>query len=163
MSQATTTCRSIRRTMHKFFPSNAGEPSMADCARETFGRVAHDRATSVRESTPHPGARAPQLTVENANDRVTRLLLIDHDPAQISTQLRRMFTAPGRGLHVAENGDDGLECVRNEAPDVVILALGLPDASGLDVYQQIRRISARVPVIFLTDARRADAAIEVMK
>jgi two-component system nitrogen regulation response regulator GlnG len=39
----------------------------------------------------------------------------------------------------------------------------LPDQSGLDVYQEIRRIDARIPVIFVTMAKTADAAIEAMK
>ena len=48
-------------------------------------------------------------------------------------------------------------------PDVILLDLRLPDQSGLEVYQQIRRIDARIPVIFVTMAKAADAAIEAMK
>jgi two-component system nitrogen regulation response regulator GlnG len=39
----------------------------------------------------------------------------------------------------------------------------LPDQSGLEVYQQIRQIDARILVIFVTLAKSADAAIEAMK
>src|SRR5262249_51276594 len=35
--------------------------------------------------------------------------------------------------------------------------------SGLDVFRQIRTIDARIPVIFITMAKGADAAIEAMK
>src|SRR5207249_4730399 len=45
----------------------------------------------------------------------------------------------------------------------ILLDLLLPDQSGLDVYQQIRRIDARIPVIFVTMAKTADAAIEAMR
>ena len=48
-------------------------------------------------------------------------------------------------------------------PDVILLDLRLPDQSGLEVFQQIRRIDARVPVIFVTIAKGADTAIEAMK
>ena len=48
-------------------------------------------------------------------------------------------------------------------PDVILLDLRLPDQSGMDVFQQIRRIDARIPVIFITMAKGADAAIEAMK
>ena len=50
-----------------------------------------------------------------------------------------------------------------EQPDVILLDLRLPDQSGLEVYQQIRSIDARIPVIFVTVAKGANAAIEAMK
>ena len=50
-----------------------------------------------------------------------------------------------------------------EPPDVILLDLRLPDQSGLEVYQQIRGIDARIPVIFITMTKGADAAIEAMK
>jgi two-component system nitrogen regulation response regulator GlnG len=41
--------------------------------------------------------------------------------------------------------------------------LGLRDQSGLEVYQQIRRINVHVPVVVVAEAKRADAAIEPIK
>src|SRR5205085_8809399 len=60
-------------------------------------------------------------------------------------------------------GADGLARVRAELPDVILLDLRLPDLSGLEVYQQLRQLDARIPVIFVTLAKSADAAIEAMK
>ena len=48
-------------------------------------------------------------------------------------------------------------------PDVVLLDLRLPDQSGLDVLKQIRKIDARIPVVFVTLARSADSAIEATR
>ena len=64
---------------------------------------------------------------------------------------------------MAVTGAEGLERVRADPPDVVLLDLRLPDQSGLEVYQQIRQVDARIPVIFVTMAKAADAAIEAMK
>src|SRR6516225_2995681 len=94
---------------------------------------------------------------------LAHLLLIDDDPALIPEQVRQAFPAPRSRVEVAETGTEGLERVRAEAPDVILLDLRLPDQSGLDVYQQIRQIDARIPVIFVTLAKGADAAIEAMK
>src|SRR5262249_19624916 len=44
-----------------------------------------------------------------------------------------------------------------------LLDLRLPDQSGLDVYRQLRQLDARTPVVFVTLAKSADAAIEAMK
>src|SRR5215468_8293838 len=93
---------------------------------------------------------------------MARLLLIDDDPALIPEQVRQAFPAPSYQVDVAGTGAEGLECVRAEPPDVILLDLRLPDQSGLEVYQQIRCLDARIPVIFVTMAKAADAAIEAM-
>src|ERR1700736_5065102 len=94
---------------------------------------------------------------------MAHVLLIDDDPALIPEQVRQAFPAPRYRVEVAGTGAEGLERVRAEQPDVILLDLRLPDQSGLEVYQQIRTIDARIPVIFVTLAKSADAAIEAMK
>jgi two-component system nitrogen regulation response regulator GlnG len=94
---------------------------------------------------------------------MAHLLLIDDDPALTPGQVRQAFPAPAHRVEVAATGVEGLERIAAGPPDVVLLDLGLPDQSGLEVYQQIRRIDARIPVIFITVSKGADAAIEAMK
>jgi two-component system nitrogen regulation response regulator GlnG len=93
---------------------------------------------------------------------MAHLLLIDDDPDLIPEQVRHAFPAPHR-VEVAGDGAEGLRRARAGPPDVILLDLRLPDQSGLDVYQAIRRIDARIPVIFVTMTKGADAAIEAMK
>jgi DNA-binding NtrC family response regulator len=92
-----------------------------------------------------------------------QLLLIDDDPVLIPEQVRQAFPAPRFRVDVAATGIDGLRRVSAKPPDVILLDLRLPDQSGLEVYQKIRQIDARIPVIFVTLAKAADAAIEAMK
>ena len=94
---------------------------------------------------------------------MAHLLLIDDDPALIPKLVGQVFPGPTHRLEVAGTGAEGLERVSAMPPDVFLLDLHLPDQSGLDVYQQIRRIDARIPVIFVTMAKTADAAIEAMR
>src|SRR5215813_6061996 len=94
---------------------------------------------------------------------MAQLLLIDDNPALIPGQVRQAFPAPAHRVEVAATGAKGLERVGARPPDVILLDLGLPDQSGLEVYRHIRRIDARIPVIFVTVAKTADAAIEAMK
>jgi two-component system nitrogen regulation response regulator GlnG len=94
---------------------------------------------------------------------MAQLLLIDDDLALPPEQVRRAFPAPAHTVAVACTGAEGLEHVRARPPDVILLDLRLPDQSGLDVYRQIRGIDARIPVIFVTMAKGADAAVEAMK
>jgi two-component system nitrogen regulation response regulator GlnG len=94
---------------------------------------------------------------------MAHLLLIDDDPALLPGQVRQAFPAPAHRVEVAATGAEGLERIGDRPPDVILLDLGLPDQSGLEVYQHIRRIDARIPVIFVTVAKTAGAAIEAMK
>jgi two-component system, OmpR family, response regulator VicR len=59
-----------------------------------------------------------------------------------------------KGYHVigASGGREGLELVRTELPDLVLLDLMMPDIEGWDVYQQIRAedATANIPVIVVT-------------
>ena len=61
------------------------------------------------------------------------LLLIDDDPAVIPKQVRQAFPAPLHKVEVVRTGADGLDRMRAEPPDIIILDLRLPDQSGLDV------------------------------
>jgi DNA-binding NtrC family response regulator len=92
-----------------------------------------------------------------------RVLLIDDDAGLIHEQVRQAFPRPDYDVHVAGTGADGIASVRANAPDVILLDLRLPDCSGLAVFEAIRAIDARIPVIFVTTAKTADTAIEAMK
>ena len=94
---------------------------------------------------------------------MAHLLLIDDDPVLMLGQVRQAFPAPRHRVEVATTGAEGLEWIDAQPPDVILLDLGLPDQSGLEVYQRIRGIDRRVPVIFVTVVKGADAAIEAMK
>ena len=55
----------------------------------------------------------------------------------------------GATILIASEGGKGVQVVRAESPDIVILDLGLPDMDGFKVLKQIRSFSA-VPVVILT-------------
>jgi DNA-binding NtrC family response regulator len=94
---------------------------------------------------------------------IPHVLLIDDDPAIIPKQVRQTFPPPSHRIEVAATGAAGVAHVRADPPDVVLLDLRLPDQSGLEVYELIRAIDARIPVIFVTMTKTADTAIEAMK
>ena len=78
-----------------------------------------------------------------------RLLLVE-DNRQLAGLLRKDLEKHGYAVDLAENGIDA-EFMGNEEPyDIVVLDLGLPLRSGLDVLKNWRRDGNRVPVIILT-------------
>ncbi len=86
-----------------------------------------------------------------------RILIVD-DEAPIRRFLRVALEAEGHSVTEAGTARAGIEQAAREAPDAVILDLGLPDADGLSVLRTIRGWS-QVPVLVLSV--RADEAGKV--
>lgn len=79
-----------------------------------------------------------------------RVLIIEDEKSIIdAVNLAFEFRWPGVSLLAATNGRRGIDLVKAESPDIVILDLNLPDISGFDVLKKIREFSD-VPVIILT-------------
>jgi two-component system response regulator MprA len=76
-----------------------------------------------------------------------RVLVVDDDPGVLSG-IRRALTLEGYEVLVAENGGAALAAAE-QAPDLVILDIMLPDIDGLSVCQQLRGVS-EVPILLLT-------------
>ena len=76
------------------------------------------------------------------------ILVID-DEVQIRRLLRITLESAGQAVREAETGLLGLDEIARRAPDAVILDLGLPDMSGVEVLRRLREWS-RVPVLVLT-------------
>ena len=77
-----------------------------------------------------------------------RILVVDDEPA-IVTALKRILTARGFAVEVAETGGEALDCYAKRRPDVLILDLGLPDMEGTAVIREIRT-SGDTPIIVLS-------------
>jgi two-component system KDP operon response regulator KdpE len=76
------------------------------------------------------------------------ILVVDDEP-QILRVLRASLPARGYQVRTAPGGDEALDEVRKEMPDLIILDLAMPGTSGLEVCRRIREFSA-VPIIVLS-------------
>ena len=86
-------------------------------------------------------------------DTVTKLwkVLIIEDDQEIVDSISLAFDKdwPEAKLISTRMGEEGIDLVETETPDIVILDLGLPDIDGLDVLKSIRLFSS-VPIVILT-------------
>ena len=79
-----------------------------------------------------------------------RILVIDDEPEIIrAVRLTITLQAPAWQVIDAPDGQQGLERIALEAPDLVLLDLSMPGMHGFDVLKEIR-LTSTVPVIFLT-------------
>ena len=90
---------------------------------------------------------------------MARVLIVDDDTS-LQKALRLGLTAHGHSAIAAADGQQGISKTASDAPDVVVLDLGLPDIDGLTVLRRIREMSD-VPILVLsatgTDDRKVAA------
>jgi len=78
-----------------------------------------------------------------------RLLLVEDDP-ELASMTRADLARAGFAVDLADNGIDGEHLGSHEPYDAIILDLGLPGRSGMEVLKSWRQNNNRVPVIVLT-------------
>jgi two-component system KDP operon response regulator KdpE len=76
-------------------------------------------------------------------------ILIADDEPQIRRVLRSTLSSEGYAIVEARDGQEALEKLREERPDLVLLDVNMPVLDGLETCREIRSTS-RVPVIMLT-------------
>ncbi|KNZ32193.1 MAG: transcriptional regulator [Methylibium sp. NZG] len=77
-----------------------------------------------------------------------RILIVEDEPG-IADTLQYALRTDGFEPQWVSTGEAALASVREQAPALVILDVGLPDASGFEVFKRLREASD-VPVVFLT-------------
>ncbi len=88
------------------------------------------------------------MNEKNTVKKKANILLIEDDPA-IRRMLNIAFQESGLTTIEAGTGQDGIKAAVKHQPDLVLLDIGLPDMSGLDVVQNIRTWS-KMPIIILS-------------
>lgn len=89
------------------------------------------------------------------------VLLIDDEP-KIRRFLRAGFEIHGFAVVEAENAADGLKIATFNAPDLVILDLGLPDLHGSETLERLRSWS-NIPVIVLSVESNEDEKVRLLQ
>ena len=79
-------------------------------------------------------------------------ILIVDDELQIRTIARDILEGSGFRVVEAENGQEALNMVRKEHPDIVLLDINMPVLDGFETCRQLRKISSckDLPVIMMT-------------
>jgi two-component system KDP operon response regulator KdpE len=80
--------------------------------------------------------------------RKARVLVVD-DEIEIVRALQRSLTGHGYEVLVAGKGEQALEIIEQSSPDLMVLDLGLPGMSGLEVCQRVREQSD-LPIIVIS-------------
>jgi len=82
------------------------------------------------------------------SDAGQRVLVVD-DENSIRRYLRAALSAQGFTVYEAASGEEAVNAVLNDRPDIIILDLGLPDFDGIEVTRRLREWS-NIPIIILS-------------
>ena len=83
--------------------------------------------------------------------KAKRVLVVDDEPDVVS-YLEMLFHDSGYETLSAADGNEAMELVRREPPDLVTLDITMPEATGTRFYKQIKTDSelSSIPVIIIT-------------
>ena len=80
-----------------------------------------------------------------------KLLVVDDVQTNVLL-LKALLGKEGYGILVANNGQEALEVIRNENPDLILLDVMMPGMDGFEVAERLKSEEFRceIPIIFLT-------------
>ncbi|MFH1996366.1 MAG: response regulator [Candidatus Omnitrophota bacterium] len=80
-----------------------------------------------------------------------RIVMIE-DEGELLMLVKNYLEKREFSVQCCMNGKEGIETVKREKPDIVLLDLKLPDISGMDVYAQLRldKQTEKIPIVFVT-------------
>lgn len=78
-----------------------------------------------------------------------KIIIVEDEPSLVFT-LQDTLENEGYNVFIAEKGDQAVEIVKEEDPDLMILDLMLPGMSGFDVCRKVRDMNYTFPIIMLT-------------
>ncbi|QYF94520.1 response regulator [Massilia sp. PAMC28688] len=115
-----------------------------------------------------PSSAAPAVTAQFPDDRArerdgARTVLVIEDDVTFARILFDLAHEMQYHCLVAHNAADGLRTAHELLPDAILLDLGLPDGSGLDVLQKLKDDpeARHIPVHIVSANDRADAALQL--
>ena len=93
---------------------------------------------------------------------MTKIAIIEDDSV-ISQMYRMKFEADGFDVQIANNGRDGVELVKEQVPDIVLLDLQMPIMNGDEALKKIRSENwgKTVPVMILTNLGEEEAPKDI--
>jgi two-component system nitrogen regulation response regulator GlnG len=92
---------------------------------------------------------------------MSRILVIDDDRS-VRHLITKAFEDSDVEVLPAATADEGMRLLGQSPSEAVLLDILLPETSGLEVFEKIRSIDSKLPVIFITSLSSSETAIKAM-
>ncbi len=90
-------------------------------------------------------------------------ILVVDDEKGIREGCRRILVAEGHKVDVAENGKVGLEMVKNQHYDLLVVDLMMPVMGGIDMMSHVKEIDPDIIMIVITGFATIETAVDAIK
>jgi DNA-binding NtrC family response regulator len=102
------------------------------------------------------------MTPESSWTEPPHVLTVD-DEAVVCESIRRVLTEEGYNVTVATTASVGLDIIRKQHIDLLLLDIRMPDMDGIDFLRETRAVSPETEVIMVTGYATIDTAVEAVK
>ncbi len=103
-----------------------------------------------------------QHTASLPHPESERLMIIEDEP-RLRESSAQLLARENREIITCENGAEALARLAEQDVDVVLLDLNLPDMSGIEVLNQLRKIPSSAVVIVVSADNQINSAIQALR
>jgi two-component system nitrogen regulation response regulator NtrX len=90
------------------------------------------------------------------------IMIID-DESGIRSSLKGIFEDEGYKVKTTSTGEKGLDYVKSESYDLILLDIWLPEMNGIEVLKKIKNIDENIQVVMITGHGSVEAAVKSTK
>jgi DNA-binding response OmpR family regulator len=91
-----------------------------------------------------------------------KILIVEDDEMQLKI-LSVTLVEEGYDLFTTADGPQGISIYKNQQPDLVLLDIGLPSMSGIEVLREIKKINNKAKVIVVTGYGSVESAVAAIR
>lgn len=91
-----------------------------------------------------------------------KILVID-DETGIREGTKRALTAQGYEVDAAENGEQGLELIKKNSYDLILLDVMMPGISGIELIEKIHQVDPETVCVIITGYATVEMAVRAIK
>lgn len=133
------------------------------------GSAAPAEAQPATDTTPVVASQEPPATgIASGNTAAVSdavIMMIDDEPINMEIVQAYLETAGYSNFITTSESTSAMEIVKQELPDVILLDLVMPEVSGFDILEQLKRDDSlvHIPVIVLTSSNDSETKLKALQ
>jgi two-component system, OmpR family, KDP operon response regulator KdpE len=96
------------------------------------------------------------------NKKPVRVLVVDDEP-HMRRVIRASLVARGYSVDEFRNGEEAVNAVREQPPDLVLMDINMPGIGGIEACRRIRSLAPAVGIIMITVRETEDDTVEALE